>query len=452
MRDKLKEKYESLYREREDPWDYWTSEYELRKYGQQISLVAQFGTPRRILEIGCSTGAHTKLIHNAFPEANITAIDISSTAIARASQNVDFPGVVNFYAADIFSFAEKLQTKSLDVIFFSEVFEFLHEHCTIAEFSCLIRHLNACLSPCGILCISNIVPNPLFYSRTEACQKNIRVFYELIGDYFREIVSTNSTLRKVEVERTYRYGIRLYRPRALEFPGAEPDESSIDKVDIVIPARDEVETVADVITRIKRAPKVRNIIVVDNGSVDGTGEAASAAGASVVHCSERGYGRAVKCGVQQSECRWVLKLDADIENVEADWVELLINCATREKVRLAKTYWTASLEDPDWVTNFSVKPAFRIFFPELLFVHSPLSGIYLFDKHIFDLHQLPNDFSFDVGLLIGALNGAHPIGQVEVNRIRHATIAKRKRTYQHYFNMSEELLRYIIQAGIDRFQ
>jgi hypothetical protein len=61
MRDaELKEKYESLYRERVDPWDYWTSEYEHRKYHEQISLVAQFGTPKRILEIACSTGAHTK--------------------------------------------------------------------------------------------------------------------------------------------------------------------------------------------------------------------------------------------------------------------------------------------------------------------------------------------------------------------------------------------------------
>src|SRR5713226_2767451 len=100
MQNDLKEKFESFYRDRVDPWDYWTSEYEIRKYREQISLVAHLTTPKRILEIACSTGAHTKLIHDAFPGAKITAIDISSVAIARAWRNINLPGSVDFYEAD----------------------------------------------------------------------------------------------------------------------------------------------------------------------------------------------------------------------------------------------------------------------------------------------------------------------------------------------------------------
>src|SRR5438046_764157 len=145
MRDKLKAKYESLYRDRKDPWDYWTSQYETQKYQEQISLVAQFGRPKTILEIACSTGAHTTLIHEAFPEARITAIDISPTAIARACQAFATPETISFHAADIFSFAEQLKPRSLDVIFWSEAFSYLSEHCTFAEFSGLVRHLNSSL-------------------------------------------------------------------------------------------------------------------------------------------------------------------------------------------------------------------------------------------------------------------------------------------------------------------
>lgn len=452
MRDELKEKYESFYRDRVDPWDYWKSEYEIRKYHDQISLAAQFGTPKRILEIACSTGAHTKLIHDAFPEAVITAVDISSTAIARASRNVDAPRSVSFHAADIFSFAETLEARSIDAIFWSEAFDSLHEHCTIAEFSRLVRRLNTSLAPNGILCISHIVPNPLSYPAIAAGQKNVRVFHELICDYFREAVSASNTLRKTEDDRTYRHDVKLYRPRLLDPPSEGRDEVSIDQVDVVIPARDEVKTIADVISNIQQAPRVDRVIVVDNGSVDGTGEAAAAAGASVVRCPERGYGRAIKRGVQESGRQWVLKLDADIENAEADWVELLIDCATREKSRLAKTYWSASIEDLDRVTNFTAKPAFRIFFPELLSLRSPLSGIYLFDKYAFDFHHLPNGFSFEVAMLISALNGAQTISQVEIEAIRHATIANGKRTYQHYYNMSEEVLSYIVEAGVERLR
>lgn len=452
MRDRLKEKYESCYRDRVDPWDYWKSTYEITKYHEQISLVAQFGNPKRILEVACSTGAHTKLIHEAFPEATITAVDISSTAIGRARQNVNAPELVTFHAADIFSFIETLKARSIDAIFWSEAFEFLHENCTIAEFSHLVRRLSVSLAADGILCISHIVPNPLSYRAFDAGQKNVRVFHDLICDYFREAVSASNTLRKEEVDRTYRYQVKLYRPRLLDFPMEESNEICIDQVDVVIPARDEINTIANVVSNIKQAPKVDRVIVVDNGSADGTGEAAAASGAFVVSCPQRGYGRAVKRGVQESNRRWILKLDADIENVNPRWVELLIRCATRTKCTIAKTHWPESLEEPNRVTNFTAKPAFRLFFPELLTVSSPLSGIYLFDKHVFDFHQLPNDFSFDVAMLISALRAARTISQVEIEYVKHSTISNGRRTYQHYYNMSDEVLSYIVEAGLERLQ
>ena len=168
--------------------------------------------------------------------------------------------------------------------------------------------------------------------------------------------------------------------------------------------------------------------------------------------SERGYGRAVKKGLQECENQWVLKLDADIENSQSSWVEMLIDYAVREKSQLVKTCWAASIKDPERVTNFTVKPALRIFFPELLFLGSPISGIYLFDRYAFDFDQLPNGFPFDVAMLISALNQAIKIGQVEIESIQHATIANGKRTYQYYFNMSDELLGYIVETGLERLQ
>ncbi|HKY27953.1 MAG TPA: methyltransferase domain-containing protein [Pyrinomonadaceae bacterium] len=450
MRDGLKDKYESYYLHHLDPWDYWKSTYEIRKYREQISLVAQFGAPKRILEIACSTGAHTKLIHEAFPEATITAVDISSTAIARASKYVNAPQSITFHAADIFSFAETLEPRSIDVIFWSEAFEFLHEYCTIAEFSRLVRRLNISLTPNGVLCISHIIPKPFSYPAFEAGRKNIRVFHDLIRDYFREAVSATNLLRKEEVDNIFRYEVRLYRPRLLDVPRDGGEQISIDQVDVVIPARNEAKTITDVISKIQHAAKVGRVIVVNNGSSDGTGVAAAATGAFVADCPEQGYGRAVKRGVQESDCRWILKLDADIENANSKWVELLIECATRSNSRLAKTYWTESHEDPNGVTNFTAKPAFRLFFPELLRVRNPLSRIYLFDKYAFDLQQLPNDFSFDVAMLISALKTAQTISQVEIEMVKHSTISNGRRTYEHYYKMSDEVLTYIVEAGLER--
>ena len=62
-------------------------------------------------------------------------------------------------------------------------------------------------------------------------------------------------------------------------------------VDVIIPARDEADTIAAVVRSVPRA-WVREVVVVDNGSRDDTAARAQAAGARVVSCPEAGYGRA----------------------------------------------------------------------------------------------------------------------------------------------------------------
>ena len=61
-------------------------------------------------------------------------------------------------------------------------------------------------------------------------------------------------------------------------------------VDVIIPARDEADTVAAVVRAVPRW--ARAVIVADNGSRDGTAERALAAGARVVRATDPGYGHA----------------------------------------------------------------------------------------------------------------------------------------------------------------
>lgn len=68
------------------------------------------------------------------------------------------------------------------------------------------------------------------------------------------------------------------------------------KVDVVIPALDEAGSIQQVVGKIPR-PFVRSVVVVDNGSKDGTGALARASGATVVEEPRRGYGRACLAGL-----------------------------------------------------------------------------------------------------------------------------------------------------------
>ena len=68
------------------------------------------------------------------------------------------------------------------------------------------------------------------------------------------------------------------------------------KATLVIPALDEAAVIGDLVRRVPSGV-VREVIVVDNGSVDDTAARAAAAGARVVRETRRGYGAACWAGV-----------------------------------------------------------------------------------------------------------------------------------------------------------
>jgi glycosyltransferase involved in cell wall biosynthesis len=83
-------------------------------------------------------------------------------------------------------------------------------------------------------------------------------------------------------------------------------------IDAVVPARDEAPTVADVVEACRGCEHVREVIVVDDGSSDDTGERAVAAGAKVIRLDPGGSkAHAMEAGVAASDADAILFVDAD---------------------------------------------------------------------------------------------------------------------------------------------
>jgi glycosyltransferase involved in cell wall biosynthesis len=83
-------------------------------------------------------------------------------------------------------------------------------------------------------------------------------------------------------------------------------------VSIVIPAYNEADVIGEVVAALAAAGPWHQIIVVDDGSRDGTAARAVAAGATVVsHPYNKGNGAAVKSGIRSATGSFVLIIDGD---------------------------------------------------------------------------------------------------------------------------------------------
>ncbi len=141
----------------------------------------------------------------------------------------------------------------------------------------------------------------------------------------------------------------------------------------VIPARDEAETIAEVVTSLRRAdyPGALEVFVVDDGSSDGTSAEARAAGANVVTAPplEPGWSgklAAVRAGLAEAdrtcpEAHWILLTDADIRHAPGTLGALV---AMGEARGLAMVSLMARLDMRGFWGGLLI-PAFVFFFQKL---------------------------------------------------------------------------------------
>jgi glycosyltransferase involved in cell wall biosynthesis len=194
----------------------------------------------------------------------------------------------------------------------------------------------------------------------------------------------------------------------------------MDPVTVVIPAYNEKLGVGPVVREIRELLAQTGIpgevVVVDDGSMDGTGEAAAAAGARVLrHRSNRGYGAALKTGIAAARHEIIAITDADgtypaqtlpVLLAELQNADMVVGARTGKKVHIPLVRRPAK-----WVLNRLANYLSGARIPDLN------SGMRVFRRDIAAQYFpiLPDQFSFTTTITLAMHCDKYAVAYVPID-------------------------------------
>jgi glycosyltransferase involved in cell wall biosynthesis len=164
-------------------------------------------------------------------------------------------------------------------------------------------------------------------------------------------------------------------------------------VTIVVPAFNEGESIGAVVAELKAAAGWHEVLVIDDGSTDGTGKAAQDAGARVVrHPYNKGNGASVKTAIREARSEFIAIVDGDGQHRPEDTARLIAPLGEYDLVvgaRDPRTQATAGRRAGNAVLNWLASYLTERHIPDLTSGFRAARREYLLEF----IHLLPNGFS-----------------------------------------------------------
>ena len=212
---------------------------------------------------------------------------------------------------------------------------------------------------------------------------------------------------------------------------AEAKATADRTVAVCIPARNEAATVGPIVHSIVTAltdrfggpPLVDEVVVVDDGSDDGTEDVARQAGALVVRTASRpgGKGQAMRSALLASDADLIAFVDADVTNFGPHFVSGLLGpLLVGQGVSLVKGFYERPLHDAPAgggrVTELMARPVIDLLFPNLAGIIQPLAGETAAPRAVLEACGLADGYAVELAILVdvAARYGADAIAQVDL--------------------------------------
>ncbi|MEO3788055.1 glucosyl-3-phosphoglycerate synthase [Actinocorallia sp. B10E7] len=215
------------------------------------------------------------------------------------------------------------------------------------------------------------------------------------------------------------------------------------RVSVVLPARDEQDTIGGIVSTIRRelverTPLVDEIVVIDSRSVDETAAVAAAAGAKVF--AQDAILPRLPCLSGKGEALWkslavtsgdiVVFVDADLVNFSSSFVTglmgPLLSCPDVSYVKACydRPYngTEAAFAGGGRVTELVARPLLNLHWPQLAGIVQPLGGEYAGRRSLLERLPFMTGYGVEMGLLLDALEvvGLNGLAQVDLGEREHS--------------------------------